>query len=294
MATFRFEPELVQAVTDAEMENARRVGDVALLKQYHAGTDELYKTFEQEREQAFARFHSKWFFERGWTNLFVETWNEFPELDARAPQLLVLAARLKREEGAVIGRDGASVCLRVLPMRFANRERLIGFARHEFLHAADMLDPHFGYQTLGEATLADTNRLADGYHALWCAYVDARLVRRRFAPLLDAHAHHLAFESQFASTPTEERVALLTRVWSEFSLSHDEIVSLARTHSQTQTQTRRGGARCPLCHFPTFQWAATIAPTVADEIRADFPAWNLNEGACERCVERYEMLVTCR
>lgn len=293
MATLRFEPELIQVVTDAELENARRVGNLALLKQYHAGADALYeKTFDREREIAFVRFHASWFYDRGWTNLFAETWNEFPELEARAPQLLVLLARLKREEGAVIGRDGASVCLRVLPLRFAKRERLIAFVRHEFLHAADMLDPHFGYQTLGEATLAETNRLADGYHALWCAYVDARLVRRRFTPLLDAYAHHLAFESQFASTANEQRVALLTRVWSASALSHDEIVSLARTHSQTQT--RRGGARCPLCHFPTFQWAATIAPAVADAILADFPLWKCGNGACERCVERYEMLVSCR
>lgn len=288
MATLRFEPELVQAVTDAELEHARRAGDVTLLQRYHAGAEPLYKMFEQEREKAFARFHSTWFFERGWTNLFVETWNEFPELDARAPHLLVLAARLKREEGAVIGRDGVSVCLRVLPLRFANRERLLAFVRHEFLHAADMLDAHFGYQTLGEATLAETNRLADSYHALWCAYVDARLERRHLAPLMDYHAHHNVFQSQFSS-PTEQRDALLTQVWNASALAHNEIISLARANSPRGT--RHNGARCPLCHFPTFQWASEIAPVVADAIRADFPAWQIDDGACERCVERYAMLV---
>lgn len=287
MATLRFEPELIQAVTDADLQAARRNGDVARLQNYHAGTDPLYKLFGQEREKAFARFHAAWFFERGWTNLFVETWNEFPELETRAAHLLVLAARLKRDEGAVIGRDGVSVCLRALPIRFANPERLRTFARHEFLHAADMLDPQFGYQPLKQATLAETNRVADGYHALWCAHVDARLTRRGRQPLSDFDAHRAAFDAQFAAGAA---AALLAQLWNAPALSHDEIVALARAHVKTQTQ--RGGARCPLCRFPTFQWAPEIQPAVAAAIRADFPSWQRDDGACERCVERYAMLAT--
>lgn len=293
MATLRFEPELVQAMTDAELEHARHSGDVALVRHYHALADPLYdKTPQDDREQVFARFHTAWFFERGWTQLFAETWNEFPELETRAPHWLVLAARLKREEGAVIGRDDASVCLRVLPLRFSNREQLRAFVRHELLHAADMLDPSFGYQDLHAASLTQANQWADLYHTVWCAYVDARLTRRGAIALRDGDVHRAAFETQFADS-SENGAARFDQIWNASALTHADITALARAAGMTHA--RRGnapGARCPLCRFPTFEWAIEISPAVADAIRIDFSAWSSNDGACARCVERYEMVAT--
>lgn len=292
MATFRFDPELIQAATDVDLEQARRDGGGALLREYHAMAERLYEsTLPNEREQAFAQLYARWFTERGWSDLFAEIWSQVSELDARASQCLVLAARLKREEGAVIGRDGASVCLRILPMRFANRAQLACYVRHELLHAADQLDKSFGYRLTRETTLTQTNQVADIYHTVWCACVDARLARRGWMPLHDADAHRKRFDTQLAAMPPEQRAALFEQVWHGPRLGHQDILELARAWSRAAAGQTGGapGSRCPLCSFPTFKWATTLAPAVVDAIRSDFPQWRVEQGTCERCAERYEL-----
>ena len=64
-----------------------------------------------------------------------------------------------------------------------------------------MLVSHLGDLTLGEATPAELNRLADSYHTLWCAYVDAHFVHRYLAPLMDYNAHHNVFQTQLGINP---------------------------------------------------------------------------------------------
>ncbi|MFQ5742909.1 MAG: hypothetical protein ACE5HV_04890 [Acidobacteriota bacterium] len=54
---------------------------------------------------------------------------------------------------------------------------------------------------------------------------------------------------------------------------------------------RNSGRRCPLCRFPTTDWAsADLLSNLALAIRIDFPAWSTTAGCCCHCAERYELL----
>jgi len=171
MPVCRFEPALVEAVILAELEQSERRGDQRLTRAYHRAADPLYETTAPDQlNAAFDELHADFFNQWGFARLVAATFNEFPELQKRAPSLLVLAARSKSEEGAVIGRDGNSVCLRLLTGRFADRDRLGAFIRHELLHAADMLDDAFGYRVEYSESIGAANLLADRYRGGIHAY----------------------------------------------------------------------------------------------------------------------------
>lgn len=290
MLKLHIEPGLVEALVAAELQHAERSGDRATLHAYREFVEPLYERLApDEREHAFARVHLVWFEQRGWREWFAARWAELSELDARATGLLLLAAPRKHDEGAVLGRDGTGICLRLMPTRFTNRPRLAAFVRHELLHAWDMLDPAFGYRIEPQETFTAANQVAERYHALWCAYVDARLTRRELEPLAELDAHQRDLMQVFPSLSAEQFAELL-QVFKTNALTHRDLYERARQAQGERTITPRPGARCPLCHFPTFDWAKDIAPQVAQVIHTDFPSWDVSLGACARCVERYELV----
>ncbi|MBI3732160.1 MAG: hypothetical protein HY259_01720 [Chloroflexi bacterium] len=127
MPSLRFDPSLIESVV-----TAAAALDAELARAYHRRANPLYETLLlDERETAFDQLHAQLFVARGYSEWFAALFAELPALQQRAPSLLVLAARLAPEEGAVVGRDGQSVCLRITPERFAKREPLSAFVRHE-------------------------------------------------------------------------------------------------------------------------------------------------------------------
>ncbi|MCH7824492.1 MAG: hypothetical protein IH849_06780, partial [Acidobacteria bacterium] len=83
----------------------------------------------------------------------------------------------------------------------------------------------------------------------------------------------------------EELLAALCR-----DVSHQQLVVLARA-LPAGAGISASAARCPLCHYPTTDWASTDAlQAVESEIHADFPAWSPAEGCCGHCAERYALL----
>lgn len=47
------------------------------------------------------------------------------------------------------------------------------------------------------------------------------------------------------------------------------------------------GTPCPLCGVTGCVWVGAVEEEIANNIRADFPRWSPQEGACERCIEAY-------
>ncbi|MBI2359538.1 MAG: hypothetical protein HYV04_11675 [Deltaproteobacteria bacterium] len=47
------------------------------------------------------------------------------------------------------------------------------------------------------------------------------------------------------------------------------------------------GTPCPLCGLTAGVWVGPIEEGITDNIRADFPRWSPEEGACERCIDAY-------
>ena len=69
---------------------------------------------------------------------------------------------------------------------------------------------------------------------------------------------------------------------------------LEKAEIEKEKMSYWSGRACPLCNFPTFKWAAEVsaedeqAKKLQDAIKADFPKWVPEEGACERCAELYK------
>lgn len=51
------------------------------------------------------------------------------------------------------------------------------------------------------------------------------------------------------------------------------------------------GSPCPLCSFPTYRWMEISDREVIEAIQADYPRWEAEQGACERCVDLYPFRV---
>ena len=53
------------------------------------------------------------------------------------------------------------------------------------------------------------------------------------------------------------------------------------------------GFPCPLCRFPTYTWVEDLEEKVEgyvlDYMRENHPGWDVEYGACDRCVEVYKL-----
>lgn len=47
------------------------------------------------------------------------------------------------------------------------------------------------------------------------------------------------------------------------------------------------GTPCPLCRVTGRVWVGAFEEEIANNIRAVFPRWSREEGACERCIAAY-------
>lgn len=137
--------------------------------------DRLYEIPVPRRPGVSEALHADFFRRLGWEAIFRH------HLDPLLPRLAAAGVRRAgREEGCFVDSAGRLQLL-VRPARLADREGLSTWLRHEMGHAADILDPGFGYrhETLDEPT-------RERYARLWCESIDARLAGRDLEPVTHA------------------------------------------------------------------------------------------------------------
>ncbi|MBI4566456.1 MAG: hypothetical protein HY716_17395 [Planctomycetes bacterium] len=200
-----------------------------------------------------------------------------------------------RSEGCFLVPPQGAVLVRLHPARFENAERLTRFLRNEWRHLADMKDPAFGYPE-APPDLDPPSR--DRYALLWHIYVDARTAREGRQPMRGREQWKEEFDRYWAHVDDPGlRARAFERFWQAEELTHPELIDMGRDphlfirrYAGVAGDGRLGG-RCPLCGFPTFHWVLNgrLKEAVAARIRADFRHWDPSQGACERCVELYEI-----
>jgi hypothetical protein len=217
-----------------------------------------------------------------------------------AEKLAVLAVRKTRgrnDEGAELyvndaGQRNAILALR--PESFARDAALRDYVRHEFTHLSDMLDPAFGYlPTLHLPGLnAAQQRLArERYRLLWDITIDGRLTAAGHVPMQTREQHGAAFGRGYSFWPEQKQAEVFAALWQNAAPRHGELLALiADPRGLREAQRPTPGASCPLCDFPTFNWADPMAlpPGITERIRAEFPTWSPEQGVCNRCRETYE------
>lgn len=304
--SLRFAPDLQEAVILQEMRDRARGGDASVRERYRREADAVYRRFDDPRlrRAAFVALHARFFEELGCDRPIVEALERLAR-----PFEVVMVARAWHagEEGADISPDHATLGIRIMAERFGSLD-LSRWLDHELGHVADMLDPAFGYgHSVTPLPGRALGRLGgERFGLLWDCVVDGRTARAGRAPLAERDERCEAFRRLFPECPRDFAPLVVGRLWDGARPTYDALVKYAR-HWQALAAwagvpaltAARGqehsapvlGAPCPLCGFPTYTWAVAIPEVVAARISIDFPGWTAALGACERCVEGYEVTV---
>ncbi len=235
--------------------------------------------------------------------------------EEKIKEIVIKRAINKVDEGSnVLNRvSGLPVIeMRVLASRFANPDEmheLESFLIHEFMHARDMMDPEFDYEDAfipGNPSIK--NLITARFRLLWNIYVDSRLARRKIKSVLTKDARYREFDNYYRKIPEEQRRGIFKGLWESEKLTHEELLSMATDletmiskyidYTEEFTEEDRDyihlqGSPCPLCKFPTYNWVddpeSVCDEMVIEAIQIDFVDWESKDGACDRCVEVYEL-----
>lgn len=202
--------------------------------------------------------------------------------------------------------------IRVLASRFSNpeeAEELSAFLIHEFMHAKDMVDPEFDYEdSFIPGNPSTKNLITARFRLLWNIYVDARLARREITSVMTKEARYREFDNYYRKIPEKQRRGIFEGLWKTERFTHEELLSMATDldtlmskfveYDESFSEEDRDyihlpGSPCPLCKFPTYNWVddpeSICDEMVIEAIKIDFPNWESKDGACDRCVEVYEI-----
>jgi hypothetical protein len=317
----RFDPSLAEAVVQGEMSRREQAGDTELSRQYRRLADPLYEIqVDEAREEGFARLHLQLFEQSEFPKLVSDALAEFPQVVSKVQRVFVARAYHRNDEGADLSHDRKNVGIMLLPERFLDAHKLRVFVRHELMHVADMLDEGFDYRpddSILKYLPAQRNVIRDRYRVLWDATIDGRLTRARKETVASRGVRFREFSELFANLPEIQRLQLFERFWGAESVTHQELLqlaqgfkaeglgvgvqevghgvrggegtSLALTSQPSENPKPLPGSPCPLCRFPTHQWAEDLEEDVAAAIKQDFPQWQEEQSLCERCAELYRL-----
>ena len=202
--------------------------------------------------------------------------------------------------------------MRVLASRFANpeeMEELGSFLVHEFMHARDMMDPEFDYEDAfipGNPSMK--NLITARFRLLWNIFVDSRLARKKIQSIMTKESRYREFDNYYRKIPEQQRRGIFEGLWLTEKLTHEELLSMATDletlissyidysedfTEEDQEYIHLQGSPCPLCKFPTYNWVddpeSVCDEMVIEAIQIDFQDWESKDGACDRCIEVYEL-----
>ncbi|MBT5027391.1 MAG: hypothetical protein HOL15_10470 [Nitrospinaceae bacterium] len=236
------------------------------------------------------------------------------EFEERIKEVTVKRAINKVDEGSnVLNRVSGNplIEMRVLASRFSNPEEaqeLDAFLIHELMHAKDMVDPEFDYEDAfipGNPSVK--NLITARFRLLWNMYVDSRLARMGVVSVQPKESRYREFDNFYRKIPEKQRKGIFEGLWKTEKLTHEELLSMAtdldtlmskyvdpgEITDEDKDYIHLQGSPCPLCKFPTYNWVddpeSICDEMVIEAIQIDFPDWESRDGACDRCVEVYEL-----
>jgi len=291
-----------------EMKRREEKGDLSLFHKYHKLADLIYEEFPiEDREREFNKLHEGLYLQLGFGEVISKALREFPEL-GKVGEIFIGKATPSHEEGADLDKDLKSIGIKVRLHRFLDTTSLQKYLRHELMHIRDMLSEDFKYkyeERLSGISSMEENIIRNRYKVIWDIYVDSRLIRGGKETISDKEGRWREFEVLYQKIPYHQRKAIFENLWEENALTHSKILEIAKdTHkllerveepSEEGLQGREEtallpGSLCPLCRFPTFTWVdGTELEEFIRLIKEDFPGWEKDIGACERCIEAYEV-----
>jgi hypothetical protein len=236
------------------------------------------------------------------------------QFEERIAGVTVKRAINKVDEGSnVLARHSGRpvIEMRVLASRFSNPEEaqeLDAFLIHEFMHAKDMVDPEFDYEdSFIPGNPSVKNLITARFRLLWNVYVDSRLGKMGVISVMTREGRYREFDNFYRKIPDRQRKGIFEGLWQTEKFNHEELLSMATDLDTLMSKyvddvefsederdyIHLQGSPCPLCKFPTYNWVddpeSICDEMVIEAIQIDFPDWESKDGACDRCVEVYEL-----
>jgi len=236
------------------------------------------------------------------------------DFEERIQAVSVKRAINKVDEGSnVLARTSNKplIEMRILASRFSNPEEaqeLDAFLIHELMHAKDMVDPEFDYEdSFIPGNPSVKNLITARFRLLWNIYVDSRLEKMGVVSVLSRQARFREFDNFYRKIPEKQRKGIFEGLWRAEMFTHEELLSMATDldtlmskyvdagdlADEERDYIHLQGSPCPLCKFPTYNWVddpeSICDEMVIEAIQIDFPDWESKDGACDRCVEVYEL-----
>lgn len=296
----RYDEDLVESAVTLCATGLRPGVPSLQISRFHREREKLYAILDpDERNTAFFKLHLDWFREWGLEQLLINAVQEFPLLSGALHILAFRQARGQKDDGAelYVNESGArSGVVAMLPERFERESALAAFLRHELTHLQDMVDPAFGYvpELPVPSVSMSQHRLArERYRILWDITIDGRLTRAGRATVATREQRAAEFSRGFSFWPEPKQQATFESLWTAPAPTHRTLAELVCDPRELNSAAGpRPGAPCPLCGFPTFEWADEnhLGAAVAVAIQAEFPHWTPEQGACGRCLEIYQVL----
>ena len=323
----RFQPALLQEVIDSFAEKTEREGDPTYYNEFHEFADPIYEKFSlDDREPEFKKLYQHLFAKWGFAEILRDAFEEFPLLKDKIGIVLVRGVLKEDQEGVDILRKWGiveeklakqfeekgqkGVGIKLVPRRFYD-PAITKYLRHELTHISDMLDENFGYDADTKVGLnpGEEHLILNRYRVLWSLHVDSRIVRSGKEPVFSKEYRFREFRSWYRKILPGQVESVFEGLWQTDYLTHAELVEMASDTSRVieraievedsevpEVPTKPmllPGFPCPLCRFPTYSWVENLDQVlesyVLDFIRENHPGWDVEYGACDRCVEVYKL-----
>lgn len=256
----------------------------------------------ERRDAAFRLLHERWLEQLGFQLELSNLAAEFRFMSEHASRLVVREATGRGTQSVelfgAVGRYTVGMTLAVATL--LDPRAFCYFARHEFMHIDDMLDPGFAYDEAVRPRAAGRSAealLRDRFAVLWGMSCDARIEASGLLPQAVRPRRIDEFVRAFQFTGDSTALAAFDEVWDAYRRSrptHRELVDsatrgMAHANDATvRTTSTSPGSPCPLCGFSTFDWAdSDRLGAVAAAVSKDFPAWSSELSLCGRCAELY-------
>lgn len=323
----RFQPALLQEVIDSFAEKTEREGDPTYFNEFHELADPIYEKFSlDDREPEFKKLYQHLFAKWGFADILRDAFEEFPLLQEKIGIVLVRGVLKEDQEGVDILRKWGiveaklakqfeekgqkGVGIKLVPRRFYD-PAITKYLRHELTHISDMLDENFGYDADTKVGLnpGEEHLILNRYRVLWSLHVDSRILRSGKEPVFSKEYRFREFRSWYRKILPGQVESVFEGLWQADYLTHAELVEMA---SDTTRVIERAievedsevpdvptkpmllpGFPCPLCRFPTYSWVENldemVESFVLDYIRENHPGWDVEYGACDRCIEVYKL-----
>ena len=288
-AKYRIEYE-ASLVEEAVLRAAMSL-DPAISASFRSERDRIYEMEgSEEREARFEELHGRFFIRLGLDRPLHRALKEQPTLQrhTHACRVLRTCTREMADLALEVGSRAPSLVIRLRPESFLHTEALLRLLRRELAHAADMLDPDFGYARelpTCEADPALMNLLRDRYRVVWDTTIDGRLCR---CGLLDEEARALRLAEFARAFPMlgDEAAAAFAHWFDDPAPKHAAILQFIQ---EPRGPGSLRDTRCPLCRLPALALVRVDAE-LARAIGRDHPGFDGEQGCCARCREVYAAL----